>query len=226
MSLPAQPKPPLKRRKLHRSRTPSPPSSKVSLLASAASTPAAPKENVTGAIPVCASCHRAIPTGSTIQCAICSSTTCTVCSRTCTHSASSHPSTPLLTWSPSPSPSLTGSPRRSRSVLSLVNLSNANDSLTLPSPVDLPPLNTLPIVGKRRKVVDEDDRPDALTMVCGGAMKDGLLFSAGDVVDHRYSSQDEFGPGCRRQVCRRCCYEDVPSNTTTCMDCYGSLICP
>ncbi|PPQ81838.1 hypothetical protein CVT26_014385 [Gymnopilus dilepis] len=212
----SQSKPPLKRRKLHRSRTPPPAESvKVSFVASATQTPAVNKGASSG-IPVCASCHRACPTGNTIQCAICSSTTCTVCSRTCTHSASSHPPTPLLTWSPSPSPSICGSPRRSRSALSLVNLSNANKNSNIPPPIDLPPPSiqtAVPIVGKRRKIVDEDDPSGVLTTTYNGTTKDRYLLPPGEVLNEKYSFQDEFGPGCGRLVCRRCCYEDVPRYT-------------
>lgn len=65
-------------------------------------------------------------------------------------------------------------------------------------------------MGKRRKIVDEDDRPGALNMAYSGASKDRPLLSAGEMADEKYPFQDEFGPGCGRLVCRRCCYEDVP----------------
>lgn len=128
-----------------------------------------------------------------------------MCSRRCTHSAVSQPPTPHLSWSPSPSPSITGSPRRSRSVLSLVNTSNTN----LPSPSEVPPTPTRNFVfGRRRKIVDEDDL--AVNQVYSGPAKDRLLLAPGEVADERRGFQDEFGPGCGRLVCRKCCYEDVP----------------
>ncbi|KAF8970835.1 hypothetical protein BDZ97DRAFT_1788970 [Flammula alnicola] len=133
-------KPPLKRRKLTRSSTPSqtPTSAPVKVLT--------PTTNTNKGTPVCATCNRALQSttpGSIIQCAICLLTTCAVCSRTCTHSAASLPPTPHLTWSPTPSPSPAASPRRS--VLSL-NSSNTNLPL-IDSPLT-PTQNAL--AGKRR----------------------------------------------------------------------------
>ena len=147
----------------------------------------------------------------------CLSTTCAVCSRTCTHSAASQPPTPHLTWSPTPSPSPMPSPRRS--VLSL-NSSNVN----LPLSGLLHTQTQSSATGKRRKHADEDDIP-----------------SYPDVKSTSYAEdQGEFGEGCGRFVCRNCCYEDTHkcvafflifmhlsdryliSNTTTCLDCYGS----
>ncbi|KAH9475569.1 hypothetical protein JR316_0012685 [Psilocybe cubensis] len=131
--------------------------------------------------------------------------TVSVCSRTCTHSAASQPPTPHLSWSPSPSPSIIGSPRRSRSVLSLVNTSNTN----LPSASEVPPTPTQSSTfGRRRKIVDEDDL--ATNQVYGGPAKDRLLLAPGELAEEIRGFQDEFGPGCGRLVCRKCCYEDVP----------------
>ncbi|KDR71920.1 hypothetical protein GALMADRAFT_785114 [Galerina marginata CBS 339.88] len=234
----SQSKPPFKRRKLLRSGTPSPTSSVVGLknvvVAAATATSATtvnsgPNKGAMGSlIPICTSCHRASPTGGTnmIQCAVCASTTCTVCSRRCTHSAASQPPTPHLTWSPSPSPSISAcaSPlRRSRSVLSLVNLSNTN----LPDVLMTPTQQSIS-TGKRRKAFDEDDEDGRRdVMPYAGPPKDRLLLAPGEFAAeerHAYLYQDEYGPGCARLVCRKCCYEDVASNTTTCLECYGSPI--
>ncbi|KAF9482845.1 hypothetical protein BDN70DRAFT_874426 [Pholiota conissans] len=197
---PSVAKPPLKRRKLVRN--------SGSTLTSISSPPSAKTQgttviaNASKGIPICATCHRALQSttaGSIIQCAICLSTTCAVCSRTCTHSAASQPPTPHLTWSPTPSPSPMPSPRRS--VLSL-NSSNVNLPLS-----DLPQTPTQSsATGKRRKHTDEDDIP-----------------SYPDVKSTSHAEdQGEFGEGCGRFVCRNCCYEDTHNNTTTCLDCYGS----
>ncbi|KJA16245.1 hypothetical protein HYPSUDRAFT_219569 [Hypholoma sublateritium FD-334 SS-4] len=192
-------KPPAKRRRLRRNqaRVPGAPSPITT------SAPARPLASPTGTstskggIPICATCRRALQNttaGSIIQCGICFSTTCAICSRTCTNSATSQPPTPHLTFSPSPSP--VPSPRRS--VLSL-NSSNVNLPLMDP-PSTLPQFSTS---GHRRKHVDDDDLPDSQNALPGE--------------DH-----GEFGPGCGKFICRNCCYEDAHNNTTTCLECYGS----
>lgn len=138
----------------------------------------------------------------------CLSIICTVCSRTCTASAASQPPTPHLTWSTTPSPA-GDSPRRS--ALS-INSPNTNVILDTPHTINV-------IAGKRRKYVDQDDQACAR------------------------EDRDEFGPGCGRLLCGNCCFENNQkyvknsffslhesdlifspshSNTTTCLDCYGS----
>lgn len=111
----------------------------------------------------------------------CFSTTCAICSRTCTDSAASQPPTPHLTFSPSPSP--VPSPRRS--VLSL-NSSNVNLPLMDP-PSTSAQFSTS---GHRRKHVDDDDLPDRQN----ASLEE---------------DQGEFGPGCGKFICRNCCYEDA-----------------
>jgi len=143
----------------------------------------------------------------------CSTTTCMVCSRRCTHSATSQPPTPLLTWSPSPSPSIPESPRRSRSVLSSVMNPNCNrmDPASMPTQRDLVEQG-----GKRRrKAVDDEELAVIPSSYNNNVqyMKDCMLLplpsEAG--VDQ---SPEEFGPGCDRLVCKKCCYEDVLTYVT------------
>jgi len=207
-------KPPFKRRRLLGSTTPS-----------VSPTTAPPKvlsitTGVKGISPICTSCHRAFNlapgVAGIIQCAVCLSTTCTVCSRTCTHGVASHPPTPSLTWSPTPSPPLMPSPRRS--VLAL-NSPNTNTSLRPADQLQLTPA-PLSVPGKRRKTVDEDgDEPD----LCHLRDLKGVLTGEGGIDEQEQDRpQDELGLGCGRLVCRRCCYEDIPANTTTCVECYGS----
>ncbi|KAF8175556.1 hypothetical protein BJ912DRAFT_1064199 [Pholiota molesta] len=150
---PSSTKPPLKRRKLHRS------SSTTTLPISNPITVKSPvateNTNANKGIPICATCHRALQNttaGSIIQCAICLSTTCAVCSRTCTHAAASQPPTPHLTWSPTPSPSPAPSPRRS-----VLSLNSSNVNLPLADSPLMPTQNFVP--GKRRKHADEDYPP-------------------------------------------------------------------
>jgi len=179
-------RPPLKRRKLVKS--PSSPSVvDVPPPAPLATKPAASNRGDKG---VCASCHRGVHTttaGTAIQCSVCSSTTCTVCSRICTHSAASRPPTPFLTLSPTPSPSPTPSLRRFAVALNM-NLPAATDSSNPVTP------------SSKRKKGSDDDFSEA-----GDAIKD----------------QDFYGRGCGKVVCRKCCWEDIHNNTTTCFRCYG-----
>ena len=135
----------------------------------------------------------------------CSSTTCAICSRTCTHSVTSQPPTPQLTWSPTPSPPLAPSPRRS--VLAL-NSPNTNTGLR---PVDQSPLTPtqVSLAGKRRKIVDPDGYESDLSHL--KHLKDVPSSGDGgiDRQDHDLL-QDLLSIGCGRLVCRRCCYEDIP----------------
>ncbi|KIM34870.1 hypothetical protein M413DRAFT_450019 [Hebeloma cylindrosporum] len=204
-------KPPLKRRRLLRGTTSSP---------TPTTAPKAITTNATGVkgVSICASCHRALSlttgAGSIIQCAVCSSITCTVCSRTCTHSVTSQPPTPHLTWSPTPSPPLAPSPRRS--VLAL-NSPNTNNSLRPADQLPLTPTQAS-VAGKRRKIMDVDGYDSDLPHL--RHLKDLLAGDSG--IDRQDQDQSELGLGCGRLVCRKCCYEDIPSNTTTCLECYGS----
>ncbi|KAF8803335.1 hypothetical protein BYT27DRAFT_7145355 [Phlegmacium glaucopus] len=139
--------PPLKRRRLARTRPSlTPQSTSAKVLANA-------NKLTTIAIPICSTCHRALNVthNDNIQyCARCLSITCAVCSRTCTASAASQPPTPHLTWSPTPSPSPAGgSPRRS-----VLSLNSPNTNIILHPPL-MPTSN--PTAGKRRKLVDQDD---------------------------------------------------------------------
>jgi len=209
-------KPPFKRRRLLGSATPSVSPATVPPKVHAIAT------GVKGISPICTSCHRASNlapgTAGIIQCAVCASTTCTVCSRTCTHGVTSQPPTPSLTWSPTPSPPLAPSPRRS--VLAL-NSPNTNTSFRPADQLQLTP-SQLSVPGKRRKTVDEDgDEPDLSHL---GHLKDILLGEGGigEQEQEQDRPQDELGLGCGRLVCRRCCYEDIPANTTTCVECYVS----
>jgi hypothetical protein len=124
----------------------------------------------------------------------CLSTTCAVCSRTCTHSAASQPPTPHLTWSPTPSPSPAPSPRRS-----VLSLNSSNVNLPLADSPLMPTQNFVP--GKRRKHADEDDPP----------YQDMNQKSTTYVED-----QGEFEPGCTRFICRNCCYEDTHKCVISC----------
>ena len=163
-----------------------------------------------GGIPICATCRRALQNttaGSIIQCGMyvrilflgaftccvaatyktctdlyprCFSTTCAICSRTCTDSTASQPPTPHLSFSPSPSP--VPSPRRS-----VLSLNSSNVNLPLMDPPSASPQHSTS--GHRRKHVDDDDQLDTQNA------------SPGD-------DQGEFGPGCGKFICRNCCYED------------------
>ena len=232
------PQPPHKRRKLTRNR----PSTTSQSTPAKVPTTSNTNKLTTIAIPICSSCHRALNVtfSNNIQCCArclfhycrlssnvmprscslswcpfyrCLSIICTVCSRTCTASAASQPSTPHLTWSTTPSPCpASDSPRRS--ALS-INSPNTNVILDTPHTINV-------IAGKRRKYVDQED------LAC------------------TREDRDEFGPGCGRLLCGNCCFENnqkyvkkktpvIPfyeflinyfpsshSNTTTCLDCYGS----
>ncbi|KAF8152597.1 hypothetical protein B0H34DRAFT_122501 [Crassisporium funariophilum] len=179
-------KPPLKRRKLVRSTTPSAtltsPPGKV--VAAALQT-----NKVATAIPVCTSCHRAMNINSNmVTCSRCCSTTCSVCSRTCTASAASQPPTPHLTWSPTPSPSPTQSPRRS-----VLSLNSPNTNLGVADPPYTPtPHNG---GGKRKNTIEEDDQ-----LIYG----DEKALPSGDGRE-----QESIEPGCGRVVCRNCCFENI-----------------
>ncbi|CAA7269391.1 unnamed protein product [Cyclocybe aegerita] len=196
-------KPPLKRRKLARSTSASTAaspaalgtSSKVLISTTNVNKPAA------NAPPTCISCHRGLNNqGAIIHCPICLSTTCAVCSRTCTDAAMSQPPTPHLTWSPTPSPTPSLSARRS-----IISLNSPNSHLhphaILESPLT-PTQNS--VAGRRRKVQDDDVVPSFET------------------IPPEFDEMSMPGPGCGRVVCRKCCYEDVSNNTTTCVDCASS----
>jgi len=105
----------------------------------------------------------------------CGSATCAVCSRICTVAAPSLPPMPQLTFSPTPSP--TRSPMR----LALT-LSTTNTNVTQP----------LNVVGKRKKVQDEDDEESSMIRIEGKER---------DMTDHR--------PGCGRTFCKQCCFENL-----------------
>ncbi|KAF9554330.1 hypothetical protein CPC08DRAFT_753708 [Agrocybe pediades] len=169
---------------------------------------------------VCTSCHRAV--GNAIQCARCSTTICTVCSRHCTHSASSHPPTPNLTWSPSPPASVSDSPKHLRSTPSSAGRPDLNLS-EAPSTSSTTRQDSIGHGVKRQhKLLDDTDEHVNPACVKSTAQDSALLFLAGVNLKLRKGLQDEFGPGCGRTVCNKCCYEDVLTSTTTCLDCYGS----
>jgi hypothetical protein len=127
-----------------------------------------------------------------------------VCSRTCTHSVTSQPPTPQLTWSPTPSPSLAPSPRRS--VLAL----NSPNTNTILRPTDQSQLTAtqISVAGKRRKIADGDGYESDLPHL--RHLKDMLSGDGGIDRQDQDQPQDQFGIGCGRLVCRRCCYEDIP----------------
>ena len=126
-----------------------------------------------------------------------------MCSRTCTHSVTSQPPTPHLTWSPTPTPPLAPSPRRSVLALNSPNtnicLRAADQSLLTPTQIS--------VAGKRRKIVDGDGYDSDLSHL--RHLKDTLSGDDGIDRQDQEQPQDDLGVGCGRLVCRRCCYEDI-----------------
>ncbi|KAH8113079.1 hypothetical protein DFH11DRAFT_1602940 [Phellopilus nigrolimitatus] len=157
--------------------------------------------------PSCTSCHRylAVSSGETgkqsqrIICPRCQATSCSICSRTCTAIPLSMPSTPLLSFSPSPP----GTPL------------GASDNRPLPHDLDDTPKTRTHAQAtarhtessRRRKKRDEDDDDE------------GTVVGGDD--DSSTKGSDRVQPGCGRTFCKNCCIENPQTGTTTCYDCYG-----
>jgi hypothetical protein len=146
----------------------------------------------------------------------CNSSTCVICSRTCTAFTPSYPPTPALSYSPTPPATPILSPRRQ--VLSL-HSANSNSVQNCP-----------PTSNKRRKSLYEQEGYTDTDDVMGVPK---LLDEDGNVEMSTSSNS-----GCGRVVCRSCSFENAQrfvedtflcsprvlvftSDTTTCFDCYG-----
>ncbi|KAF5313937.1 hypothetical protein D9619_013107 [Psilocybe cf. subviscida] len=141
---------------------------------------------------VCASCHRGVYT-TTAGSAI----QCSVCSST-TCTVCSRTCTHSAASRP-PTPFLTLSPTPSPSPTPSLRRFAVTLNMNLPTAADASNLTTPST--KRKKVSNED--VDAAGP--GDSVKD----------------PDFYGPGCGKVVCRKCCWEDIRNNTTTCFQCYG-----
>ena len=156
----------------------------------------------------------------------CRTTTCLVCSRTCTAPPLSLPPTPALTRSPTPSMTPHPSPRRPALALSTNSRTSNGTATTAPS------LCGGTATGKRRKPLPWDPEDSD---------------RANSPSDDEKVGKDMERSGCGRTVCRKCCLENpvrcawphcsqyppnqwakssVFSATATCYDCLNQPYSP
>ncbi|KAJ1310026.1 hypothetical protein OPQ81_006779 [Rhizoctonia solani] len=150
----------------------------------------------TGSQETCQTCRRC---KSNYYCSRCTTPTCSICTRTCTIAAMSTPPTPVLCFSPTPSPK----PGTAR-----LSMDDSSDSIEAIDAGDLrirlSQSSALPTASKRRSSSSEDKSSGR------------NIYNETD--DTSWWEESSSG-GCGRTVCQACAIEDADSHESTCLDC-------
>ncbi|KAH7103480.1 hypothetical protein BKA62DRAFT_768884 [Auriculariales sp. MPI-PUGE-AT-0066] len=145
----------------------------------------------------CSNCHRRpARLDELVECPRCSTTVCTICSRTCTAAAPpSLPPTPALSYTSTPD-------------------SESSAAITLPS--RFPP----PSTSTKRRRPNSDIEDYTMTQLDVSTLSRFNLFALQD--DVTVDTSLNIADGCHRVVCQGCAVENRDEDSAyTCLDCFG-----